>query len=139
VIAVIPTADRSKGTVTVRIAIDQKDARILPEMGARVAFLDEPAQAAAGASAPGAASGAAQAPAGGAVSLPSDAVQSSGATGVVFVVHDDRVERRAVRLGAPIGEGITIASGVAAGERVAIGDFAQLRDGAPIRIQEAKP
>ena len=42
VIAVIPTADRSKGTVTVRIALDQKDARILPEMGVRVSFLAEP-------------------------------------------------------------------------------------------------
>jgi len=44
VIAVIPTADRSKGTVTVRIAIDQKDARILPEMGVRVSFLADQTQ-----------------------------------------------------------------------------------------------
>src|SRR6202140_31793 len=44
VIAVIPTADRSKGTVTVRIALDQKDARILPEMGVRVSFLADPTQ-----------------------------------------------------------------------------------------------
>ncbi len=44
VIAVIPTADRSKGTVTVRIALDQKDARILPEMGVRVSFLAEPSK-----------------------------------------------------------------------------------------------
>ncbi len=42
VIAVIPTADRSKGTVSVRIALDQKDPRILPEMGVRVAFLGDP-------------------------------------------------------------------------------------------------
>jgi RND family efflux transporter MFP subunit len=131
VIAVIPTADRSKGTVTVRVAIDQKDPRILPEMGVRVAFLDEPTQTAAG--------GGAHETAPGAVSLPNDAVQVSGSTGVVFVVHDDHVERRAVRLGSPLADGITIASGVAAGERVAIGDFAQLRDGTPIRIQEAKP
>jgi len=132
VIAVIPTADRSKGTVTVRVAIDQKDPRILPEMGVRVAFLDEPTQATAG--------GAARETAPGAVSLPNDAVQVSGGVGVVFVVHDDdHVERRAVRLGSPLAGGITIASGVAAGERVAIGDFAQLRDGTPIRIQEVKP
>src|SRR5579863_6585230 len=45
VIAVIPTADRSKGTVTVRIALDQKDARILPEMGVRVSFLADASQA----------------------------------------------------------------------------------------------
>ncbi|HEY2782308.1 MAG TPA: efflux RND transporter periplasmic adaptor subunit [Steroidobacteraceae bacterium] len=42
VIATIPTADRAKATVKVRIAIDQKDPRILPDMGARVSFLSEP-------------------------------------------------------------------------------------------------
>jgi RND family efflux transporter MFP subunit len=131
VIAVIPTADRSKGTVTVRIALDQKDARILPEMGVRVAFLEEPTPA-------GAAGAVHEAPVGG-VSLPGDAVQASGATGVVYVVHGDRVERRAVRLGAPLADRVTISSGLSAGERVAVGDFARLRDGTTIRIQEGTP
>jgi RND family efflux transporter MFP subunit len=123
VIAVIPTADRSKGTVTVRIALDQKDARILPEMGVRVSFLADPTQE------PG------SKPAGG-VTLPSNAVQGSGATGAVFVVHDDTVERRAVRLGAGTSDRITILSGLAAGERVAVGDFTQLKDGAKIRVEQ---
>jgi multidrug efflux pump subunit AcrA (membrane-fusion protein) len=39
VVAIIPTADRAKATVKVRVAFDEKDARVLPEMGARVAFL----------------------------------------------------------------------------------------------------
>jgi len=122
VIAVIPTADRSKGTVTVRIALDQKDARILPEMGVRVSFLADSS------SGPGAA------PAAG-VSLPSNAVQGSGTTGAVFVVHGDTVERRAVRLGAAGGDTVTILSGLTAGERVAAGDFTQLKDGAKIRVE----
>jgi RND family efflux transporter MFP subunit len=122
VIAVIPTADRSKGTVTVRIALDQKDARILPEMGVRVSFLADPTQE------PGS-------KAAGGVNLPSNAVQGSGATGAVFVVHDDTVERRAVRLGAGSGDSITILSGLAAGERVAVGDLTQLKDGAKIRVE----
>jgi RND family efflux transporter MFP subunit len=122
VIAVIPTADRSKGTVTVRIALDQKDARILPEMGVRVSFLADAPQEAG------------SKPAGG-VTLPADAVQSSGATGTVFVVHGDTVERRAVRLGAGSSDSITVLSGLAAGERVAVGDFAQLKDGARIRVE----
>src|SRR5882724_6715114 len=67
VIAVIPTADRSKGTVTVRIALDQKDPRILPEMGVRVSFLADQTQEPGGK------------PAGGVI-LPSNAVQGSGAT-----------------------------------------------------------
>jgi RND family efflux transporter MFP subunit len=132
VIAVIPTADRSKGTVTVRIAIDQKDPRILPEMGVRVAFLEAaPAVSGAGASA--------ASPVASAVSLPSGAVQASGATGVVFVVHDGTVERRAVRLGTAQGDQLTILSGLAAGERVALGDLTQLKDGAKVRIEQGTP
>jgi RND family efflux transporter MFP subunit len=121
-IAVIPTADRSKGTVTVRIAIDQKDPRILPEMGVRVAFLGE---------AP--AAGARTAVAG--VALPPGAVQSSGETGVIYVLHDSTVERRAVRLGASNGERVVILAGVTPGERVAVGDLSKLKDGAEIHIE----
>lgn len=123
VIAVIPTADRSKGTVTVRIALDQKDPRILPEMGVRVAFLD---------GTPGA--GGAESRIGGAA-LPPAAVQSSGAAGVVFVIHNSTVERRAVKLGAADGERVVVLAGVTPGERVAIGDFTRLKDGAGIHIE----
>jgi RND family efflux transporter MFP subunit len=122
VIAVIPTADRSKGTVTVRIAMEQKDPRVLPEMGVRVAFLGEPM------------AGADAKPVAGA-SVPNNAVLASGQTGVVFVLHGDIVERRAVRLGAASGEGATILSGLTAGERVAVGDFNQLKDGAKVRVE----
>jgi RND family efflux transporter MFP subunit len=123
VVAVIPTADRSKGTVTVRIALDQKDVRILPEMGVRVSFLADAAQEPGGKPAAG-------------VTLPSNAVQGSGATGTVFVVHGDTIERRAVRLGAGSGDSLTILSGLGAGERVAVGDFTQLKDGAKIRVEQ---
>jgi RND family efflux transporter MFP subunit len=122
VIAVIPTADRSKGTVTVRIALDAKDARILPEMGVRVAFLNGAEPRADAAAAPG-------------VIVPKAAVAGDGATGAVFVVHDSAVERRAVRLGAVNGDAIAISSGLSAGERVAIGDLARLKDGTVIEIE----
>ncbi len=121
VIAVIPTADRSKGTVTVRIALERKDARILPEMGVRVSFLADSAPEAGSKPASG-------------VSLPSNAVAISGATGTVFVVHGDHIERRAVRLGAAGGGSVTVLSGMSAGERVADGDLTQLKDGAKIRV-----
>jgi RND family efflux transporter MFP subunit len=120
VIAVIPTADRSKGTVLVRIGLDQKDARILPEMGVRVSFLAEAAKDGGG-------------PVTG-VSLPATAVQASGSTGVVFVVRDTTLERRAVRLGTGSDDRVTVISGLAAGERVAVGDVKELKDGAKIRI-----
>jgi RND family efflux transporter MFP subunit len=124
VIAVIPTADRSKGTVTVRIALDQKDERILPEMGVRVSFLADASQPPAGKTAtPG-------------VILPANAVQGSGTTGTIFVVHDDTVERRAVRLGGSSGDGVVVLSGLTAADHVAVGDFSQLKDGAKIRVEQ---
>lgn len=123
VIAVIPTADRSKGTVTVRIALDQKDPRILPEMGVRVSFLAGSPTEATTKPVP-------------AVSLPANAVQTTGSVGVVFVAHESTIERRAVKLGASSGEGVTVLSGLSAGERIAIGDFAQMKDGAKIRIEQ---
>lgn len=123
VIAVIPTADRSKGTVTVRIALDQKDSRVLPEMGVRVSFLAEPTE------------GADSKPVVG-VNVPLKAVQTSGETGVVFILRGDIVERRAVRLGASSGDNATVLSGLSAGDRVAIGDFTQLKDGAKVRVEQ---
>ena len=90
VIATIPTADRSKGTVMVRLAIDQKDPRILPEMGVRVSFLAKES-----------AQGAATADNG--VSVPAGAVLGSGSAAAVFVIHDTTVERRAIRLGGQTG------------------------------------
>src|SRR5579863_5825379 len=125
VIAVIPTADRSKGTVTVRIALDQKDARILPEMGVRVSFLDNPGPEPGGKIAAG-------------VTLPGNAVQGTGTAGTVFVAHGETVERRAVRLGAGSSDSITVLSGLTAGERVAVGDFNQLKDGAKIRVEQER-
>jgi RND family efflux transporter MFP subunit len=126
VIAVIPTADRSKATVKVRVGFKVKDARILPEMGARVSFLsDAPAQN----------EGAAPAPKPG-VLVPVEAVQASGETGVVFVVRGDNVaERRAVKLGAKGADGYAVLSGLSAGERVAVGDLDKLSDGAKVKIQ----
>lgn len=121
VIAVIPTADRSKGTVLVRIGLDNRDARILPEMGVRVSFFEDASKD--------------HAPATIGVTLPGNAVQASGSTGVVFVAHDAVLERRAVRLGSRSADQITVLSGVAVGERVAVGDFTLLKDGLKIRIE----
>jgi hypothetical protein len=118
VIAVVPTADQSKGTVKVRIAIHVKDARILPQMGARVAFLGLP--------------GAAGAPH--AVRVPPDAVKIAGATGTVYRINGENgVEERQVRVGARIAGAVTLLSGVSAGDRLAAGDLSHLADGARIR------
>jgi RND family efflux transporter MFP subunit len=125
VIAVVPTADRSKATVKVRVGFKERDARVLPEMGARVSFLADPAKAASGA-----------APAAKAWVVPPDAIETSGDTGTVFVLKDNTVERRVVRIGARSAEGQVVLSGLAEGDRVAIGDRSLLADGTKVQIQE---
>ena len=126
VIAIIPTADRAKATVKVRIGFDARDDRILPEMGVRVAFLDN----APSAPAEGSRTSSAQR----ALVVSPDAVQGSGDTGVVFVLNDDRVERRSVRLGARVAAGQVVLSGLNAGARLAAGDLSTLEDGAKVRV-----
>jgi RND family efflux transporter MFP subunit len=126
VIATIPTADRAKATVKVRIAIKQKDPRIIPEMGARVAFLGENEAKAAGAARSSAPE----------VVVPADAVLSGGTTDVVFVVHGSTVERRAVRLGGKSSSGQIVIAGLEPGNVVALGDLSKLSDGARVRVQK---
>jgi RND family efflux transporter MFP subunit len=130
VIAVIPTADRSKATVKVRVGFKERDARILPDMGARVSFLSEPSQdknegpAAARVSA---------------VVVPPDAVQANGDTGTVFIINaNNTVERRVVRLGARTSEGQLVLSGLPGGTRVAASNLAALTDGAQIHVVTAE-
>jgi len=124
VIAIIPTADRAKATVSVRVGLGEKDQRILPQMGVRVAFHEQDtAEAVLGRSEA-------------AFRVPTDAIQVNGDTGVVFVVRDNMVERRAVRLGPQIGEESIVLSGLEAGNRLAIGDFTELADGVEIQIEE---
>lgn len=131
VIAVIPTADRSKATVRVRVGFKARDARVLPEMGARVSFLDDAPAAPAAGDAPK--------PAG--VVIPAAAVLPSGTagsdTGAVFLIRGETVERRAVKLGAKSGSEQTVLAGLAPGDRVALGELAELKDGVTIRVVDA--
>ena len=126
VIAIIPTADRTKATVKVRIAIKSKDSRIVPDMGVRVGFLEP--KAAQGAPAP--------APAG--VLVPAEAVRSHGGESVVFVYADGRVARRVVTLGGDVAGQRRVVSGLRDGERVVLAPPASLHDGQAVAPAEAK-
>jgi RND family efflux transporter MFP subunit len=125
VIAIVPTADRSKATVQVRVAFKQRDPRILPEMGARVSFVDDNATATARSTATAAVT---------ASSVPTEAVETDGENSAVFEVEGPIVHRRVVQLGQKDGSRQTILSGLAPGGTVAIGAFAKLHDGVKIRI-----
>ncbi|HWM61962.1 MAG TPA: efflux RND transporter periplasmic adaptor subunit [Rhizomicrobium sp.] len=124
VIAIIPTADQSKGTVAVRIAIKAKDSRILPQMAARVSFLTAPPE-----------KGAVQAVA--RVSVPPGAVLANGKTGTVFLIGADGViEKRDVALGLKTAQAVTILSGISAGDQLAGDNLDKLHDGDKVKIQE---
>ena len=121
VITLVPTADRQKATVLVRIGFAELDPRILPDMGIKVTFLrDEPGAGASGGSP--------------AVLVPKGAVGSEGGAEVVFVVRDDRVERRSVRLGGTDGSRVEIVAGLEAGERVVSPLPAGLADGVQVSV-----
>ena len=118
---VIPTADRQKATVKVRVAFDRLDPRILPDMGVKVTFLgEEPSTGATG-------------PTG--VLVPRAAVREEGSSSVVFVYRDGRVERRAVRLGPARGNDQEVVAGLSDGEQVVVRGLEGLRDGQRVRIQ----
>jgi RND family efflux transporter MFP subunit len=125
VIAIVPTADRGKATVKVRVALKAKDARIVPDMGVNVSFLEapRPAQAAA--------------PRG--VRVPAGAIARRDGGDVAFVVagdQDDRVEQRAVKLGRTLGDGREVLAGLRAGDEVVLDPPAGLQDGGKIRKPE---
>jgi RND family efflux transporter MFP subunit len=127
VIAMIPTADRAKATVKVRIAIKQKDARIIPEMGVRVSFMSDAARDSNGADKDSAVHG---------VLVPADAIATHGTSSVAFVVRGSTVERRAVRLGAKTTAGQIVIAGLVPGDAIAVGDLAKLDDGTHIRVEK---
>ncbi|MEN6540677.1 MAG: efflux RND transporter periplasmic adaptor subunit [Mizugakiibacter sp.] len=122
VIAIIPAADRSKATVKVRIALKAKDPRIVPDMGVKVSFLEEP-------SARGAT---AQAPAG--VLVPASALVQRDGRDVVFVIDGERARRRAVTPGQAFADMRQITGGLDVGERVVRAPPAELADGARIAV-----
>ncbi len=121
VIAIVPTADRGKATVKVRIALLQKDPRIVPEMGVKVSFLERPE---------------AQDPAAAKpvdlVAVPAAAVVDRDDADVVFVVDEGRARLRTVSLGRTLGELREVRSGLRAGERVVLDPAATLTDGARV-------
>jgi RND family efflux transporter MFP subunit len=116
VIAIIPTADREKSTVKVRVGFDQLDPRILPDMSVKVAFRDNSGTAA-----------------GHSVMVPKSAVLNRDGRDVVFVVQAGHAERRAVTVSDSQNDDSVLSAGVAAGEKVVVNAPADLRDGMAVK------
>jgi RND family efflux transporter MFP subunit len=124
VITTVPSADRQKATVKVRIAFENLDPRILPDMGIKVSFLTERAPAE-DTAAPRAR-----------LVAPKAAIRSVDGHDIVFVVKDGRVERRAVKAGNADGDQVEIVSGVTAGEQVVVEGPATMKDGDNVTVKE---
>jgi RND family efflux transporter MFP subunit len=120
VIAIIPTADRQRATVEVRVGFDELDPRILPDMGVKVAF-QETAEDSGDATVPGG------------VLVPAAAIVADAGRNYVFVVDGGRVERRAVATGDSAGADIRVTSGLATGEVVVTDAPPGLADGETVR------
>ena len=123
VIAIVPTADKSKATVRVRVALQSKDPRILPQMGVRVSFLQRASAAATGHSIVPA----------GMVWVPASSVAHRGGRAVVFAVKNRRAEARTVTLG-PLRSDLRAVGGIPAGSAVVRAPPADLADGERVNI-----
>jgi len=118
---IVPTADRSKASVLVKVAFKEMDPRILPEMSAKVAFLsremvpeeEKPLKAVA-----------------------ASAVVSRGGHRVVFLVDGDRVVEKTIRTGRRMDTMVEILEGLGAGDKVVLNPGSDLKSGARVRIPE---
>ena len=117
---VVPTADRQKATVLVKVSILDHDSRILPEMGAKVVFESN---------------GAPHATAVRRVLVPAAAVVQGGSGAAVWVVESEKVRRINVDVGATRGEQVEIRQGLAGGESLVLHPAATLRDGARVKVE----
>jgi RND family efflux transporter MFP subunit len=124
VIAIIPTADRQKSTVKVRVGFDKLDARILPEMSVKVGFHEAAKE-----------SGSAVPAANRLVAIPKAALFQDNGKDVVYVIQSGKAERRAVTVGNASPDEVTISAGLSPGERVATERPAGLTEGT--RVKEA--
>lgn len=118
---VIPTADRQKATVKVRISFTQLDPRILPDMGVKVAFLEDTTN-----------SPPTRAPR---AMLPESAVRTQDGKLVVFVVHEGRLERRAVQVGNHRAGEVEVLAGVSAGDSVVVAGPPNLTDEQAVEVK----
>jgi len=123
VIAIVPTADRSKATVKVRIGFKERDERVVPDMGVRVSFLEDATPADT------------SAPVATGVTVPAEAVVQREGRSVAFVVRDGRASLREVEVADARDGRRRVNRGLAVGERVVIAPPAELGDESKVTIE----
>lgn len=121
-VTIVPTADRSKATVMVKVRFAELDPRVLPEMSARVAILDRSLTSAE------------EVPK---LVIPPAAVQDDGGRKIVYRLDGERVRAVTVVLGPALGDQIEVRSGIAAGEKLVLRPLDKMRDGR--RVTQVQP
>jgi len=119
VIAIIPTADRQKATVKVRVGFEKIDPRILPDMAVKVAFQSDESV-----------------PAGKSLTIPKAAVFDDNGTNIVWVLAGEKVERRAVSISLTSGDQSTVSAGVSPGETIVTSSSGTLQDGSRVKLTQ---
>ena len=122
VIAVIPTADRGKATIKVRVSLDSRDTRVVPDMGARVSFFERAAPAGQPQARPS-------------VLVPQSAIVKRGSQSVAFVLTDGKAKQTSVSTGRTIGDDIEVTAGLNAGDELILQPPETLKDGQ--RVQKS--
>ena len=118
---IIPTADRQKATVKVKVRFKEIDPRILPDMNAKVTFLQGPE--------PGTNTGRTR------VTVPKSAIQQRDGKSIVFVFNNGRVLSQPVTAGSDFGDRIEINQGLAGGETVVVRGTENLTDGSRVKVK----
>jgi len=118
---IVPTADRTKATVMVKVRFLDRDSRVLPEMSAKVAFLSRPVT-------PGE-----QRPK---TSINPAVVASRSGKKVVFRLENDRARLTAVTIGEPLGDLVEVTEGLKAGDRVVLRPLGRMKDGLRVKAAE---
>jgi RND family efflux transporter MFP subunit len=117
----VPTADRTKASVMVKVRFASRDPRVLPEMSARVAFLERPMTPDE------------QTPR---TAINPAAVLEENGRKLVYVVRDDRAVKTAVTLGERLGDFIEVLGGLSPGEKIVLAPSKKLRDGSKVKRKE---
>ena len=118
---IVPTADRSKATVMVKVRFIDKNSKILPEMSAKVAFLSRQATAEEQRLR---------------TAISRTSLITQGGVEKVFLLKDHRVIETPVTLGSPMGDMVEVLSGVKVGDQVVLNPPVSLKDGSKIKVPE---
>ncbi len=120
---IVPTADRSKATVMVKVRFLENDSRILPEMSAKVAFLSRPIEREE------------QKPL---TAINPGAIVTRNGKHFVFLIQDNRVVQTSIKPGITIGDMIEVLDGVKHDDKIAVKPVNKLRDGSKIKVKNER-